>query len=66
MEQFDTLVEAAELAAARTESWKYAYSDNEIYDRASLLGIAAVNDAAPPSSSAHDFAVSAAKRYDTK
>lgn len=48
MEQFRTLVEAAEIAATRTESWRYAYSDNEIYDRASLLIIAEVSDAENP------------------
>jgi hypothetical protein len=44
MEQLDTLVKAAELAASRAKNWRYAYSDNEVYDRVGLLGIAKVND----------------------
>ena len=47
MEQFNTLLEAAECVVTRRNSWRFATSD-EKYDTKGLMGIAKVSDAENP------------------
>ncbi|MGI6497478.1 MAG: zinc ribbon domain-containing protein [Oscillospiraceae bacterium] len=47
MNQFDSLLAAAEYAVARCAGWSFAYSDEE-YDKHSLLGIAEIHDEENP------------------
>lgn len=72
MEQFNTMLKAAECAVTRCNSWSFATSD-EKYDKKSLMGIAEVSDAENPAdedsfyvvSPARAFVANAAINYDT-
>lgn len=58
MEQFNTLQEAAKLAASRSSDWRFAHA-NEDYDRDSLLGIAEIHDEENPADEGCFYVVSA-------
>lgn len=58
MERFNTLLEAAEFAAARSNSWSFAYSQNEVYNRETLLTTAEVHDEENPADEDSFYVVS--------
>ncbi len=57
MEQFSTLVEAAQLAATRCNFWKFATSDEQ-FDMPALLTLAETSDAENPSDEDSFYVVS--------
>ena len=58
MERFNTMMEAAEFAAARSNSWSFAYSQNDVYNRTTLLTTAEMHDQENPADEDSFYVVS--------
>ncbi len=58
MERFSTMLEAADFAATRCNNWSFAYSNNEVYDRANLLSSAGMHDKENPADEDSFYVVS--------